>query len=135
MLDASVLQRRGIFYSGVGVIKVYGLKTCDTCRKALAWLKGEGIEFQFIDLRADGVSKADVMRFAKAVGWEKLLNKASTTWRGLDEKVKAEINEIKAIDLMVDHPALIKRPLFETGKQILSGFKDAEKKRLQVETR
>jgi len=121
------------FISGlVGVIKVYGLKACDTCRKALAWLKGEGIDFQFIDLRADGVSKSDVTRFAKAVGWEKLLNKASTTWRGLDDSDKAEINETTAIKLMVEHPTLIKRPVFETSELILSGFKDAEKKTLKV---
>ena len=116
----------------VGVIKVYGLKACDTCRKASAWLKGEGIDFQFVDLRADGVSKSDVTRFAKAVGWEKLLNKASTTWRGLDDSDKAEINETKAIKLMVEHPTLIKRPVFEAPRGIFSGFKDAEKKMLKV---
>lgn len=121
------------FISGLaGVIKVYGLKACDTCRKALAWLKGEGIDFQFIDLRADGVPKSDVMRFAKAVGWEKLLNKASTTWRGLDDSDKEQINESRAIKLMVEHPTLIKRPVFETPTQILSGFKDAEKKMLKA---
>lgn len=121
------------FISGlVGVIKVYGLKACDTCRKALSWLKGEGIDFQFVDLRADGVSKSDVTRFAKAVGWEKLLNKASTTWRGLDDSDKAEINETKAIKLMVEHPTLIKRPVFEASTQIFSGFKDAEKKILKA---
>ena len=121
------------FISGlVGVIKVYGLKACDTCRKALAWLKGEGIDFQFVDLRADGVSKSDVTRFAKAVGWEKLLNKTSTTWRGLDDSDKTEITEAKAIKLMAEHPTLIKRPVCETPKQIMSGFKDAEKKILKA---
>lgn len=114
------------------MIRIYGLKTCDTCRKAMAWLKGEGIDFQFIDLRADGVSKTDVTRFAKAVGWEKLLNKASATWRGLDDEAKGQLTEVKAIKLMVEHPTLIKRPVFETSMQILSGFKDAEKKHLKA---
>lgn len=98
----------------------------------MAWLKSENITFQFIDLRVDGVSKADVARFAKAVGWEKLLNKASTTWRGLDDEIKGELNEAKAIKLMVEYPTLIKRPVVETAKHILSGFKDAEKKILQT---
>ena len=117
------------------MIRVYGLKTCDTCRKALGWLKGEGIDFQFIDLRVDGVSKDDVARFAQAVGWEKLLNKASTTWRGLDDDVKGQLTEARAIKLMVEHPALIKRPVFEMSTQILSGFKDGEKKALKAGAR
>ncbi len=114
------------------MITVYGLKTCDTCRKALSWLSAEKLVHHFVDLRADGVTKVDVKRFAQAVGWEKLLNKASTTWRGLDEAVKNDLNEAKAIALMVAHPTLIKRPVFETETQILSGFKEPEKKILKV---
>ena len=113
---------------GIGVITVYGLKTCDTCRKALKWLEGEKIAHRYVDVRADGVSKADVTRLAKAVGWEKLLNKASTTWRGLADEVKASISEAAAIALMVEHPTLIKRPVFEGKSQTVCGFRDAEKK-------
>ncbi|HEY4344389.1 MAG TPA: Spx/MgsR family RNA polymerase-binding regulatory protein [Parvibaculum sp.] len=109
------------------MITVYGLKTCDTCRKALSWLKDEKIAHRFVDVRADGVSKADVSRFAKAVGWEKLLNKASTTWRELDDGVKSNLTETLAIALMVEHPALIKRPVFDMSGRIVSGFRDAEK--------
>lgn len=114
------------------MITVYGLKTCDTCRKALAWLKDEKIAHRFVDIRADGVTKSDVTRFARAVGWEKLLNKASTTWRELGEGVKSNLNEGLAIALMVEHPTLIKRPVFEMdakdgGGKIVSGFRDAEK--------
>jgi Spx/MgsR family transcriptional regulator len=116
----------------VVLITVYGLKTCDTCRKALGWLTVEKLAHRFFDLRADGVTKADVKRFAKAVGWEKLLNKASTTWRGLDEVAKGDLDETKAIALMVEHPTLIKRPVFETETQILSGFKEPEKKILKA---
>lgn len=114
------------------MITVYGLKACDTCRKALAWLKGEKIAHRFVDVRADGITKADVTRFAKAVGWEKLLNKASTTWRELDEGVKADLNEALAIALMVEHPTLIKRPVFDMGAKIVSGFRDAEKAALKA---
>lgn len=126
-------MRFGAFFiSGDGLITVYGLKACDTCRKALGWLKDEKIAHRFVDLRADGIGKADVSRFAKAVGWEKLLNKASTTWRGLDDSAKADLTEGRAIALMVEHPTLIKRPVFDmAGKDgsatIVSGFRDAEK--------
>lgn len=119
------------------MITVYGLKTCDTCRKALNWLKDEKIAHRFVDLRADGIGQAEVSRFAKAVGWEKLLNKASTTWRGLDDSAKADLTEARAIALMVEHPTLIKRPVFEVaGKDgraiIVSGFRDAEKAAVKV---
>lgn len=133
MLNASAMPRRGIFrWRSVVLITVYGLKTCDTCRKALGWLTAEKLAHRFVDLRADGVTKADVKRFAKAVGWEKLLNKASTTWRGLDEAIKSNLNETLAIDLMMEHPTLIKRPVFETETQILSGFKEPEMKILKA---
>lgn len=118
--------------SGARVITVYGLKNCDTCRKALTWLKAEKIAHQFVDFKNDAPAKADVTRFAKAVGWEKLLNKASTTWRGLGEEVKADLNEAMAIALMTEHPALIKRPVFQNGAKIVSGFKEAEMKALKA---
>lgn len=105
------------------MITVYGLKNCDTCRKALGWLKDEKIAHQFVDLKADGIGKADVTRFAKVVGWEKLLNKASTTWRGLADDVKTDLNAAAAIALMVEHPALIKRPVFAGKQDVVSGFK------------
>jgi arsenate reductase len=114
------------------MITVYGLKSCDTCRKALGWLKEEGIAHRSVDLRADGITKKDVTRFAKAVGWEKLLNKASTTWRGLDEEAKADLDEATAITLMVAYPTLIKRPVFEGKTEVLSGFKAPEKAALKA---
>lgn len=116
------------------MITVYGLKNCDTCRKALTWLKAEKIAHHFVDFKTDGVSKADVTRFVKAVGAEKLLNKASTTWRSLGDEVKgdAPLTEAKAIALMVEHPALIKRPVFVGGATILSGFKEPEMKALKA---
>tara|TARA_R110000868_G_scaffold4950_5_gene30747 strand:+ start:7132 stop:7545 length:414 start_codon:yes stop_codon:yes gene_type:complete len=124
--------RRDISLSGGGVITVYGLKNCDTCRKAQTWLRSEKVAHQFVDFKTDAPAKADVVRFAKAVGWEKLLNKASTTWRALSDDVKADLNEAVAIALMVEHPALIKRPVFENGAKIISGFKEAEMKALKA---
>jgi len=115
-----------------GVLKVYGLKTCDTCRKALRWLEREGIAHEFIDVRADGVSKTEIARFAKAVGWEKLLNKASTSWRALGEKEKEGLSESKAVSLMHQYPTLIKRPVFDGAKSVIAGFREAEMKALKA---
>lgn len=108
------------------MITVYGLKNCDTCRKALAWLGAEKIEHRFVDVRADGVAKKDLERFAKAAGVDKLLNKASTTWRGLSEREKDFAGEAQAVALMEKHPALIKRPVFDLGGAVIVGFRDAD---------
>jgi len=119
--------------TGAGqLLKVYGLKNCDTCRKALQWLTHEKIPHSFIDVRADGISKADIVRFAKSVGWEKLLNKASTSWRALAEAEKEGLSEAKAVALMYKYPTLIKRPVFDTPKAVLAGFLDAEMKALKA---
>lgn len=109
------------------MLGVYGLKNCDTCRKALKWLEAESIAYNFHDVKADGISAADVKRFAAAVGWEALLNKASTTWRGLPDSDKQDLTEAKAVKLMAANPSLIKRPVFEKGSTIISGFRDTQK--------
>ena len=121
-----------LLFSGIGeargsLITVYGLKTCDTCRKALSWLGAEKIAHRFVDLRADGITRADIARFAAAVGTDKLLNKASTTWRGLSDSEKALASDAAAVALMERHPALIKRPVFDVGGMVVVGFRDAEK--------
>lgn len=113
------------------MLSVYGLKNCDTCRKALKWLEAEGIAYTFRDVKVDGVSATEIRRFATAVGWEALLNKASTTWRGLPDSDKEGLTEAKAVKLMAAHPALIKRPVFEKGDTVLSGFRDAQKAALK----
>ncbi len=103
-------------------MRVYGLKNCDTCKKALKWLKDEGLEADFHDVRADGVSEAQIAGWAKKAGWEVLLNRRGTTWRGLSEAEKVGVDEKSAIALMAAHPALIKRPVFERGADVLVGF-------------
>lgn len=108
------------------MIKLVGLKNCDTCRKAKKWLESEGIDFQFHDVRQDGLTRDDLAAWVKDLGWEALLNKRGTTWRGLDDSVKDGVDEAKAIDLMVDHPALMKRPVFVTSKGVLLGFKQQQ---------
>ncbi|MEP2827609.1 ArsC family reductase [Parvibaculum sp.] len=114
------------------VLTVYGLKNCDTCRKALKWLEAENIPHKFHDVRADGVEASDVRRFVKSAGWEALLNKASTTWRSLPEKQKADVSEADAVRLMSENPTLIKRPVFDFGKEgLIVGFREPQKAAVQ----
>ena len=112
------------------MLKVYGLKNCDTCRKARGWLDGRNIAHDFLDVRADGIVKSDVARWVKAKGWESVLNKRGTTWRGLADKDREGVDEARAVALMVEHPALIKRPVFEAGGAVVIGFGAAEQKAL-----
>lgn len=103
-------------------LTVYHLKTCDTCRKAIKAMEATGHELTLIDVRADGVPAADLARIEKAVGWEKLLNTRSTTWRGLSESDKADMSADKAAALMGEHPTLIKRPVIDRGALISVGW-------------
>lgn len=96
-------------------LTVYHLKTCDTCRKAIKAMTAAGHELTLIDVRTDGVPAGELARIEKAVGWEKLLNTRSTTWRGLSETDKADMNAAKAIALLSEHPTLIKRPVIIRG--------------------
>ena len=104
-------------------MKLYGLKNCDTCRKAMKQLAAAGADHEFCDIRADGVSKRQIMNWAKAAGWEKLLNKASTTWRQLPAEEKENLDQSQAVCLMADHPTLIKRPVIERGNDVFIGWK------------
>jgi len=100
----------------------YGLKSCDTCRKAQKELRAAGLDFDVIDVRADGVSADKLREWASVVDWQKLLNTRSTTWRNLDACDKENIDEAKAVTLMAAHPTLIKRPVIEVGKKITIGW-------------
>ena len=104
---------------------LHGLKNCDTCRKAIKALEAAGHEVAFNDVRADGVSKKKVMDWAKAVGWETLLNTRSTTWRGLPASEKEDVDQSQAICLMTDHPTLIKRPVIEHQGETYVGWSKA----------
>ena len=103
-------------------LTVYHLKTCDTCRKAIKAVQAAGHSPVLVDVRADGIPADKLKSIAQSVGWEKLLNTRSTTWRGLGENEKADINEAKAIALMNAHPTLIKRPVIDTGLNITVGW-------------
>jgi arsenate reductase (glutaredoxin) len=103
-------------------VNLYGLKTCDTTRAARKWLDARGIAHAFRDVREEPLDRATLERFARALGWERLLNRASTTFRALDEADRIGIDEAKAIALMLAHPVLMKRPLVDVADGPLVGF-------------
>jgi len=104
-------------------VKIHGIKNCDTMKKAFAWLDAHGIAYDFHDYKKLGASEADVARWSDAAGWEKLLNRAGTTFRKLPEADQQDLTRDKAIALMVANPSTIKRPVLETGSTIEIGFK------------
>jgi Spx/MgsR family transcriptional regulator len=97
------------------MLDLFGLKNCDTCRKVRKELDKAKVDYAFHDLRETQVTKAQVNRWAKKAGWEKMLNKSSTTWRGLSDAEKTGVTEAKAIALMAANPTLIKRPIITRG--------------------
>ena len=103
-------------------MKVYTLKNCDTCKKALKWLDAEGIAYENHDTRADGTEATWVTPVVEALGWETALNRRSTTWRNLSDPDKEGIDAAKAVALIVAHPTLMKRPVFVSGDQTVCGF-------------
>ncbi len=104
-------------------IVIHGIKACDTMKKARAWLDARGVAHDFHDYKIAGVSREILAAWAREVGWETLLNRAGTTFRKLPEADKADLNETKAIALMVAQPSMIKRPVLETSKGLIVGFK------------
>jgi Spx/MgsR family transcriptional regulator len=109
---------------------LYGIKNCDTVKKARDWLTSNDIAYSFHDFRADGLDKAQVESWIAEIGLENLVNKRSTTWKELAENLKQNFNEQNAIALIAEYPTLIKRPLLATDKQKHVGFKEAEYKKI-----
>ena len=110
------------------MIDIYGIPNCETVRKARKWLDKNDVEHTFHDFKKAGVDRASLERWADRVGWEILLNRRGTTWRKLPDDEKADIERDKAIDLMQEHPSLIKRPVVEKqkGERVLVGFTESE---------
>lgn len=102
---------------------IHGIKNCDTMKKARAWLDAHGVAYDFHDYKAVGIDSATLQGWAAKVGWEVLLNRAGTTFRALPEADKADIDQTKAIALMVANPSMIKRPVLVRGDAVLVGFK------------
>ncbi len=104
-------------------ITMYGIKNCDTIKKARTWLEAHGVSHAFHDYKAEGISPEKLRAWAAKVGWEVLLNRAGTTFRALPDEAKADLDEAKAIALMIAQPSMIKRPVLESSGPLLVGFK------------
>ncbi len=107
------------------MITLYGLRNCDSCRKARVWLDPQGLAYRFHDFRADGLEPDLLERLEAALGWETLLNRRGTTWRTLAESERAGLGREQALRLMLEHPTLVKRPILARGDKILIGFTPA----------
>ena len=106
------------------MLTVYGIKSCDTCRRARKFLTEHNIEFRFHDLREDGLDIQMLERWSDRLGWQKLLNKQSLTWRKIPEVDRNDMARDKALAAMIDRPTLIKRPVLEADKFIAVGFSE-----------
>jgi len=104
------------------MITVYGIRNCDTIRKTLRWLEDNDYRFEFHDYRKDGIDRELVEQFLTHFTPEQLINRRGTTWRGLPEATRENLSPATAAALMVEHPALIKRPVLTDGKNWLTGF-------------
>jgi arsenate reductase len=104
-------------------ITIYGIKNCDTMKKARAWLDKRGVAYAFHDYKAAGIERGRLEEWSREVGWETLLNRAGTTFRGLPDKEKDGLTEKKAIALMMAQPSMVKRPVLDVGGKLLVGFK------------
>lgn len=112
------------------MIKIFGITSCDTVRAARKWLSANGIDYTFHDVRKDGLDEKQLKAWVRELGWETLLNKRGMMWRKLPDNKKANLDENKAIAIMLAEPAIIKRPVLDMGKQRHVGFSEDEYQQL-----
>ena len=103
-------------------MKLYGIKNCDTVKKARKWLDENGVDYQFHDFKKDGLDDPLLLSWEKALGWEALINRRGTTWRKLPEEVRDTISAQTAHAIMLENPSIIKRPVVESGSEVRVGF-------------
>lgn len=104
------------------ILSCYGIKNCDTMKKAMTWLTENGIAYEFIDYKKAGVAETHLPDWSARAGWEKLLNTRGLMWKKLTDEERSAVDEKKALKLMAQYPALIKRPVLDTGSNLLVGF-------------
>ena len=104
-------------------VTIYGIKACDTMKKARDWLDGQGVAYAFHDYKVAGIDRANLERWVDALGWEIVLNRAGTTFRKLTDADKQDLDAGKAIDLMLAQPSMIKRPILDIDGILTAGFK------------
>jgi arsenate reductase len=103
-------------------VRLFGIKNCSTMKKAFDWLEANGVAYEFIDYKKDGVARSHLPDWNHRVGWKTLLNTRGLMWKKLSNDERADVDEAKALTLMARYPALIKRPVLDTGKNLLIGF-------------
>jgi len=106
-------------------VTIYGIRNCDTMKKAFAWLEANGVEHAFHDYKKDGVPGDRLEAWAMKAGWEKLCNSRGPTWRKIPDAQKAGLNQARALKLLAAYPSAIKRPVVEAGSTLLVGFDPA----------
>ena len=104
-------------------VTIYGIKSCDTMKKARAWLGENGVAYDFHDYKVSGIDRHRLESWVEELGWETVLNRAGTTFRGLPEDKKQYLDADKAVALMLEQPSMIKRPVLDLGDRRLAGFK------------
>jgi len=110
--------------------KVYGIKNCDTMKKTLQWLDKHKVKYQFFDYKQHGIDEDILVKACKKLGWELLLNRRGTTWRKLPDPIKNSIDEKSAVKIMLQQPAIIKRPLINHNGQFMVGFSEPQMQQL-----
>ena len=106
-------------------LTLYGIANCDTVKKARRWLADQGLAYRFHDFRKDGLNESLLRSWAAELGWEALLNRRGTTWRQIPPEATAGLDEDRALRLMLEHPAVIRRPVLDTGRVRLIGFDES----------
>jgi arsenate reductase len=101
---------------------IYGIKNCDTVKKARRWLEANGVDYRFHDVRSEGLEQSDLKTWMKSLDWEALLNRRGTSWRQLPESTRQNINQASAVKIMLENPAIIKRPVLEFNNKLYLGF-------------
>ena len=104
-------------------LRLYGIKACDTMKKARTWLDQQGLEYEFHDYKSAGIDRTHLEAWCNEHGWQTVLNRAGTTFRKLDDEQKTDLDQPKAIELMLAQPSMIKRPVLDLGGKTLIGFR------------
>lgn len=109
--------------NGSNIIRLYGIKACDTMKKARTWLDEHAVSHEFHDYKTQGIDREHLTQWCDEHGWQVVLNRAGTTFRKLDEAQKADLDQARAVELMLAQPSMIKRPVLDLGNRTLIGFK------------
>ena len=108
------------------MITLYGITSCDTVRKARKWLDAHAVDYRYHDLREDGLERKQVQAWLKELPWDTLVNRRSTSWKALDPARREAMDASSALDAVLEHPTLVKRPLLDTGHELHCGFSAAQ---------